>query len=369
VRIVQACPYAWDAAGGVQVHVRQLAEHLRTRGHDVLVLAPAFGPLREAGVRAAGRPLRIPYNGSVAPISPRPSTLRLVGRALAEFAPDVVHVHEPFTPSVSMAAVLRSPAPVVATFHAFAERSRLRSLASPTLRPVWRRLDVRIAVSEAAASFAGRGLGDGLAIVPNGVDVDLFADATAAQDLPEGRRILFVNRLEPRKGFRVAAEAFGLLAADRPDVVLVVAGDGEERTAVRDLPPDVRARVVMLGAVAHDRLPPYHAACDVFVGPARGNESFGIVLVEAMAAGLPVVASDIRGYREVVRGGLDGVLVPPSDPVALAAAVGEVLDDAGLAARLAEAGRGRAQSFAWDAVAARIEERYAEAVGASRRAR
>ncbi|HXJ63644.1 MAG TPA: glycosyltransferase family 4 protein [Actinomycetota bacterium] len=366
MRVVQACPYAWDAAGGVQSHVRQLAGHLRTRGHDVLVVAPAFSPpaAAETGLRVAGRPLRIPYNGSIAPISPRPSTLRAVGRAIAEFEPDVVHVHEPFTPSVSMAAVLRSKAPVVATFHAFAARSRLRDLATPALRPVWRRLAVRIAVSEAAASFAGRGLDDGLVIVPNGVDLEPFADASPAAGLPEGRRLLFVNRLEPRKGFRVAAEAFGLLAADRPDVVLVVAGDGEERDAVRDLPPDVRARVAMLGTVDHDRLPPYHAASEVFVGSARGNESFGIVLVEAMAAGLPVVASDIPGYREVVRDGVDGVLVPPSDPVALASALGGVLDDADLADRLREAGTERARTYSWDRVAGRIEVLYAGALAA-----
>ncbi len=368
MRIVQACPYAWDALGGVQVHVRQLAGHLRSRGHDVLVLAPAFRPgdLREPGVRVTGRPFRIPYNGSVAPIAPRPSTLRAVARALGEFAPDLVHVHEPFAPSTSMAAALRAKVPVVATFHAFAERSRLLDVAAPALRPLWRRLDVRIAVSEAAASFVSARLGNGLVVVPNGAEVDLFADATPAEGLPEGRRILFVNRLEPRKGFRVAAEAFGILAADRPDAVLVVAGDGEERAAITDLPAAIRSRVVMLGNVPHDELPPYHTASEVFVGSARRNESFGIVLVEAMAAGLPVVASDIPGYREVVRDGVEGRLVPPSDPVALAAALREVLDDPALAARLGAAGRERARSYSWDTVAATVEDLYSVALAPGR---
>lgn len=366
MRIVQACPYAWDAPGGVQVHARQLAAHLRERGHEVLVMAPAFAAVEHPGVRTVGRPIRIPYNGSVAPISPRPATLRAVADALEDFGPDLVHVHEPLTPSASMAAVLKAEVPVVATFHAFGERSRLLDLAAPLLRPVWRRIDVRVAVSEAAASFVSERFGNGLAIVPNGADVGLFAGAAPATDLPPGRRILFVNRLEPRKGFRVAAEAFGILAADRPDVVLVVAGDGEERSAVTDLEPDVRRRVVMLGNVPHDQLPPYHAASEVFLGPARGGESFGIVLVEAMAAGLPVVASDIPGYREVVRGGVDGLLVPPSDPVALAAAVGDVLDDPALAGRLADAGRERARTYDWDAVAARIEDLYEQALAARR---
>jgi phosphatidylinositol alpha-mannosyltransferase len=165
----------------------------------------------------------------------------------------------------------------------------------------------------------------------------------------------------------VAVEAFGILAADRPDAVLVVAGDGEERTAAADLPAEIRRRVVMLGNVAHDELPPYHAACEVFAGSARRNESFGIVLVEAMAAGLPVVASDIPGYREVVRDGVEGLLVPPSDPVALAAALREVLDDPALAARLGAAGRERARSYSWDTVAAEVEARYADALSAGRR--
>jgi phosphatidylinositol alpha-mannosyltransferase len=328
----------------------------------VIVVAPAFAQVDEPGVRVAGRPIRIPYNGSVAPISPRPSTWRAVGDAIGRFDPDLVHAHEPFTPSVSLAAVLRSKAPVVATFHAFGERSRLLDLAAPVLRRVWRRLDVRVAVSEAAASFVSSRLGNGLAIVPNGVDVELFADAAPAEGLPDGRRILFVNRLEPRKGFRVAVEAFGILAADRPDAVLVVAGDGEERAALASLPPEVRARVVMLGAVDHDDLPPYHAASDVFVGPARGGESFGIVLVEAMAAGLPVIGSDIPGYREVARNGVEGLLVPPSDPVALAAALRDVLEDADLAQRLGAAGRERARNYSWDVVAARLEELYDEAL-------
>jgi phosphatidylinositol alpha-mannosyltransferase len=160
----------------------------------------------------------------------------------------------------------------------------------------------------------------------------------------------------------VAVEAFGILAADDPDVVLVVAGDGEERTAVATLPAEVRGRVVMLGNVEHDDLPPYHAACDVFAGPARGGESFGIVLVEAMAAGLPVVASDIPGYREVVRNGMEGLLVPPSDPVALAAALREVLDDPSVARRLGDAGRERARTYSWDNVAAQLEALYERAL-------
>jgi phosphatidylinositol alpha-mannosyltransferase len=227
---------------------------------------------------------------------------------------------------------------------------------------VWRRLAVRVAVSEAAASFVeDRFHEDGVRVVPNGADVELFASAEPAP-LPEGRRILFVNRLDRRKGFPVMVEAFRRLSEVRRDVLLVVAGDGEDRGAVADLPIALRARVVMLGAVPHAELPPYHAASDVFCAPATGRESFGIVLVEAMAAGLPVVASDIAGYREVVRDGRDGVLVPPRDPIAVAEAVNDLLDDPAAANRMGEAARERARRYSWDVVAGDLVAVYAEAV-------
>jgi phosphatidyl-myo-inositol alpha-mannosyltransferase len=363
VRVALACPYAWDAPGGVQTHVRQLAARLLDDGHEVLVLAPSSSEPAEPWVRGVGRPVRIPFNGSIAPITPTPASSRRVRAALEAFRPDVVHAHEPFVPGTAMFATNAARAPVVATFHAYADRAFALRAAAPLLRSVWRRLDVRLAVSEAAREFVGRAFGaERVRIVPNGADVALFRDASPAEGLPEGERILFVNRLDPRKGFSTAIHAFERLAAERPAAHLVVAGDGEERSAYERLPAAVRARVVMLGSVEHDRLPPYHAASDVFLGPALGRESFGIVLVEAMAAGLPVVASDIPGYREVVRDGIDGVLVPPGDPGALASATARVLDDADLRARLAAAGRARAERFDWDVVATEVMAAYREAL-------
>jgi phosphatidyl-myo-inositol alpha-mannosyltransferase len=359
VRIVQVCPYAWDATGGVQVHVRQLSANLRARGHEVLILAPSLRPLKEDGVSIVGRALRIPYQGTVAPICFTPGSIARIGRELRAFRPDVVHAHEPLSPSTGMFATLRSPAPVVGTFHAFAERSRLIQLASPLLRIVWRRLTARVAVSKAAASFMDARFGGGSAtrIVPNGVDVELFAKALPV-DLPGGRRILWVGRLDKQKGFPVAVRAFADLATRVPDVHLVVAGDGAERGAVAALSPEARERVVMLGAVPHEKLPAYHASCHAFVAPALGQESFGIVLVEAMAAGVPVVASRIPGYDEVIRDGVDGILVPPNDSRALADAVERALTDPALSGRLSEGGRARAAEFSWDRVAHRLETVY-----------
>jgi phosphatidylinositol alpha-mannosyltransferase len=357
VRVAVVCPYAWDDAGGVQVHVRGLAEQLRGRGHDAIVVAPARRPVADPHVVRVGRPVDVPYNASNAPIDPRPWSRRRVREVLAAFGPDVVHAHQPTAPSTGMWATLEARAPVVGTFHSGAGRARLYDLTAPLLRRVARRLAVRIAVSRRAEAFERSRIGGTFEIVPNGVDVARFAAAPPAE-LPEGTRLLFVGRLDARKGFPVAVRAFGALAGTRPDLRLIVAGDGPERGAVGLLPPRLRPRVTMLGEVANAELPSVAAACHLYLGPSTGGESFGVVLIEAMAAGLPVVASDTPGYDEVVSDGVDGLLVPPSDPDALAAAGGRILDDPALAARLAAAGRDRARAFDWPVVVERIETLY-----------
>jgi phosphatidylinositol alpha-mannosyltransferase len=364
MRIVLTCPYSWDAPGGVQVHVRELAVCLRSRGHEVLVLAPGERAALDHWVRVVGRPVRVPYHGTVAPICFSWSSWRRVRGSIRRFSPEVVHAHEPMTPSTSMLAVLAGHGPVVATFHSFLDRSRLLELAAPALRPVWRRIDARIAVSGAAASFLARAFPGEVEIVPNGVAVERFAEPhPAAEGLPAGRRLLWVNRLDPQKGFPVMVRAFQRLSAEFADLSLVVAGDGRDRGALRLLPPEQARRVLMLGTVPHDRLPAYHAGADVFASPALGQESFGMVLVEAMAAGVPVVATDIPGYRDVVRHGVDGLLVPPNDPNSLARAIASVLREPALADRLAAAGRARAMGYSWEVVVPRIEDVYRRAAG------
>ena len=208
----------------------------------------------------------------------------------------------------------------------------------------------------------GSRFGDDLRIVPNGVDIEAFSGAEPAKLAP-GRRVLWVGRLDRQKGFPVAVRAFAELAPAHPDLTLIVAGDGDERGAVSELLPGIRDRVLMLGTVPHAELPAYHAAADVFVAPALGQESFGIVLVEAMAAGLPVVASAIAGYDEVIRDGIDGILVPPNDQHALAAAIGRVLTDPELARRLGESGRERATEFSWDSITGDLEGIYETTAG------
>ena len=367
MKVLLACPYDWTSPGGVQVHVRELAERLRARDHRTLIVAPGPDAPSNGVVRIVGRPVRVPYGGTVAPISFSPGSWRRLRSAMRAFAPDVVHVHEPFTPSTSMLATLAATRPVVATFHAFLDRSRLMEVSGPILRQIDRRIDAAVAVSEAAASFVRRVRHGPVEIVPNGVDVERFArPADPPEGLPPGRRILWVNRLDPQKGFGVMVDAFARLARELDEVSLLVAGEGRDRVALRSLPRQARNRVVPLGTVPHDELPRYHAAADVFCSPAVGQESFGIVLVEAMAAGVPVVATDIPGYREVVRDGVEGLLVRPNDPVALADAIRRVLTEPELAASLASAGRARATDFAWDAVVPRLEAVYGRALNGTR---
>ena len=367
MRILLVCPYDWGSPGGVQVHIRQLADELRDRGHATTILAPGSGPSTEAGVRIVGRPVRVPYRGTVAPISFSPGAWRRIRSAMRSFDPDVVHAHEPLTPSTSMLAVLAASAPVVATFHAFLDRSRLMELAGPALRQVSRRIDAAVAVSDAAASFLRRVVDVPLDIVPNGVDVRAFAHpGRPVEGLPAGPRVLWVNRLDRQKGFEVMLRAFEQLASELDDAHLIVAGDGRDRGLLRSLPREVRGRIVRLGTVPHGELPRYHAAADAFASPATGQESFGIVLVEAMAAGVPVVATDIAGYREVVRDGVDGLLVPPNDADALAAALRRVLSEPELAAALAAAGRARAETFSWPAVVPRLEAVYGRVLDRTR---
>jgi phosphatidylinositol alpha-mannosyltransferase len=361
MRVALVCPYAWDDPGGVQVHIRELAEGLRSRDHEVVVVAPARVPPSQPWVVAVGRPVDIRYNASNAPIDPRPWSRRGVRHALATFSPDLVHAHQPMVPSTGLWATLEARAPVVGTFHSGAARARLYDLAAPVLRGAAARLAVRIAVSERAAAFERERIGGAFRVIANGVDVERWANARPA-DLGEGRKLLFVGRLDARKGFPVAIAAFERLAAHRDDLRLIVVGDGPERAAVDALPTLLRARVTMLGTVPNVELAPIHAACDLYLGPSTGGESFGMVLVEAMAAGLPVVASDTAGYDEVVTDGVDGLLVPPSDPAALAGAAGRVLDDPKLAARLAAAGRERATAFAWPTVLEQIEHAYRDAL-------
>jgi phosphatidylinositol alpha-mannosyltransferase len=331
----------------------------------VRVIAPAEGDV-EPGVVSVGRSFPIPYNGSIARLAFGPRVMGRVRVALRRGRPDVVHVHEPFAPSVGLLALLNTRLPVVATFHASISRSRAYRVAAPALRPLYRRLAGRIAVSEEAKRTAERVFGDGMHVIPNGVEWSRFSTLPA----PSGSLILFLGRMERRKGAAVAVEAFTALAERVPDAELVLAGEGPERRAVQDAVPEALSeRVTFVGRVDPAELPEVFGRAAVVCAPSLGGESFGIVLIEAMAAGRPVVASSIPGYAAVVRDGVDGILVPPGDASELASALVRVLADPERARIMGASGRERAERYDWPVVAAEVEAVYEEAVRTGPRGR
>lgn len=356
LRVALLCPYDWHRPGGVRSHVAGLAAAMRRRGHhvDVITAGRRIGE-RGAGLRLVGATTPVHINGSVARIALTPAASWRVGRALRAGAYDVVHLHEPIVPLVCwMALWLRRPA-LTATFHANSAASRPYRVSRVLFGRLVRRVPMAIAVSEAARDCARHITDRPLTVIPNGVAPHPRDDAPARD---AGRRILFMGRNEPRKGFTVLVEALAALPAHvRLDVVGVAAGE----LAPLEIPVAVCDRIRVHGRVGDaDRLRLLGRA-DVLCAPSLGGESFGIVLLEAMAHGVPVVASDIAGYRDVLREGC-GVLVPPGDSAALADALDAVLADADLRASLRATARRAAAPFHWDIVAERVDAEYRRAV-------
>jgi phosphatidyl-myo-inositol alpha-mannosyltransferase len=359
MKVLVVCPYSWATPGGVGAHVASLAAAMRARGHEVRIVAPdaADAP----GVTSVGRSIPIPYNGSIARLAFGPRVAMRIRVVIRRYRPDVVHVHEPFAPSVGLAALLATRRPIVATFHASAPRSRAYRIASPALRPLYRRLAGRIAVSEEARRTVEEALGNGLRVIPNGVDCSRFAGLPE----PAGSTVLFIGRFEPRKGARVLIDAFPALKERHPQAALIMVGEGSERRACEQAVPEaLREDVTFVGRVEPWELAQSMGLAAVVCVPSLGGESFGIVLLEGMAGGRPVVASNIPGYAAVLRDGIDGFLVPPGDPAALADALSRILDDPARAKAMGGAGRERALRYDWPVVASEIEAVYAEALEA-----
>lgn len=364
MRIVLVSPYSWTIPGGVNTHVAALARELRHRGHEVRIIAPAEGPV-EPGVTAVGRTIGIPFNGSVARLALGPRAIARVRVALRRARADVVHIHEPFVPSVSLAALTGARAPVVATFHAAVDSRAYRAARIPFGR-LRRRIVEPVAVSDAAADtveavFRGRPR-----VIPNGVECARYAAVPAVE--PAARRVVFLGRLERRKGPQVLAAALPALSARVPEVTVEFAGDGPLRAQLESgIPEELRGRVSFTGR--YDRAEDVLARASVVCLPAIGGESFGITLVEAMAAGRPVVASAIPGYAAVAAGGGGVRLVEPDEPDALADALADLATDDDAIRRLGEEARASARRFDWPLVAERLEAVYLEArSGSSRRA-
>ncbi|MFB7636978.1 glycosyltransferase family 4 protein [Streptomyces sp. NPDC056149] len=367
MKIGIVCPYSWDVPGGVQFHIRDLAEHLIRLGHDVSVLAPADDetPL-PSYVVPAGRAVPVPYNGSVARLNFGFLSAARVRRWLQNGAFDVIHIHEPASPSLGLLACWAAQGPIVATFHTSNPRSRAMIAAYPILQPALEKISARIAVSEYARRTLVEHLGGDAVVIPNGVDVDFFGRAAPRPEW-QGRTIGFIGRIdEPRKGLPVLMKALPAILDAVPDARLLVAGRGDQHEAVADLPAELRSRVEFLGMVSDEDKARLLRSVDVYVAPNTGGESFGIILVEAMSAGAPVLASDLDAFAQVLDQGEAGELFANEDAEALAATAIRLLNHPERLAELRTRGTKHVRRFDWTTVGADILAVYETvAAGAS----
>lgn len=354
-RIGLVCPYAWDVPGGVQAHIRDLAETLIDLGHHVSVLTPVDDPAHLPVYAVdGGRPRAIPYNGSVARLTLGVKATGRVHRWIREGRFDVIHVHEPVAPSLSVLACWVARGPIVATWHSSMDRSRALNVGYYLAQTALEKVSGRIAVSEAARRTLVDHLGGDAVLIPNGVRVSAFADVVPAPRGP-GPRLAFLGRIdEPRKGLAVLLAAWPEIRRAHPDATLVVMGPGDAETALADLPVNERAGIEMLGLLDDEQKARQLAAADLYIAPNTGGESFGIVLLEAMAAGTVVLASDLSAFERVLDHGRAGATFATGDAADLARTASALISDPQRREQLAAAGSRRARAFDWPSIARRI---------------
>lgn len=360
MKIGMVCPYSFDVPGGVQAHVVELAEVFIERGHKVSVLAPASdGTELPDFVVSAGRAVAIPYNGSVARLTFGPVSYARTRRWIAENDFDVLHIHEPNAPSLSMLAMKIAEGPIVATFHTSTTKSLVLSTFQGVLQPYLEKISGRIAVSELARRWQVESLGSDAVEIPNGVDVPAFATAEPLPGYPRpGKTVLFLGRYdEPRKGMAVLLGALPALVEKYPDLEVLVVGRGDEEKLLKEAGRHAR-HLRLLGQVSDEEKASALRSVDVYCAPNLGGESFGIVLVEAMAAGAPVVASELDAFRRVLRDGTAGLLVPIGDSAALAKAIDTVLGDEDRRRALTDVASAVVAEYDWPVVAEQILRVY-----------
>jgi phosphatidyl-myo-inositol alpha-mannosyltransferase len=366
MRVGIVCPYSWDIPGGVQAHVRDLAEKLIELGHTVSVLAPGDEdmPGLPPYVVAAGKAVPIPYNGSVARLQFGVVSAARVRRWLRDGAFDVVHVHEPAPPSLSLLTCMIHDGPLVATFHVATVRSRFLSMFDTVLQPFLEKIAGRIAVSAAARKVIVEHLGGDAVVIPNGVAVERYRAAVPFDGFPRpGATIGFVGRYaEPRKGMDVLIDALDILVPNRPDLRLLIAGRGDADGFMAGLPAQVAERVDLLGQVSEADKARLLRSVDVYCAPNTGQESFGVILLEAMAARAAIVASDLEAFRMVLGGGRAGRQFATGDAAALAAALAEVLDEPVLRERLITAGDEAVAPYDWAVIVTEVLRVYELAI-------
>ncbi|MFL5650111.1 MAG: glycosyltransferase family 4 protein [Chloroflexota bacterium] len=354
-------PYAYPRPGGANAHIRETYSRLTELGHDVRIITAPWGddpPAKD--VIQIGRAMAIPFNGSIGRVTLSVRLEWLISRMLDRERFDIIHHHEPLVPLLSAQILDRKSCPQVATFHAFGGFSPAYQLGSRLMGPSVGRIHGRIAVSAVARHFVERFFPGDYKVIPNGVDIPRFESAVPIARWQDGTpNVLFVGRHEPRKGLLDLLKAHRILRRTGYEERLLVVGSGpQEREARRYVATRGLKAVEFLGRVSDAEKAQLFRTADVFCSPATGGESFGIVLLEAMAAGAPIVASDIHGYKGVVRRGREGLLVPPHEPKELARAIARLLDDPVMRIEMSAAGRRRAEEFSWPRVTAKVEDYY-----------
>jgi len=358
-RIGIVCPYGWDTPGGVQSHVGDLAQYLIRQGHFVSVLAPAIDEDNLPDyVSSAGRPIAIPYNGAVARVLFGPIAFSRVRQWISNGNFDVLHLHEPAIPSISLLACWAAEGPMVGTFHAAAKRQKVTFAVAPILEPVIEKLTARIAVSEAARETLTEHLETDAIVVPNGIYADLYRDGVIDQRWT-GNTLGFIGRFEEkRKGLDVLVAALPTIISQFPDLKVFVAGPGDAQEVLKEIEPHLHSRFEFLGRISESEKANFLASVGLYIAPNTGGESFGIILAEALAAGASVIASDIPAFDSLLGHGAYGTLFTSEDSHDLSQKVIALLGDEKGRKEIASRGKNYAQEFNWDVVAEKIYDVY-----------
>jgi phosphatidylinositol alpha-mannosyltransferase len=370
LKIGIVCPYSWDTPGGVQNHIRDLAEFLIASGHNVSVLAPAIDETKLPDyVVNAGKPISIPYNGAVARVLFGPVAFARVRQWISQGDFDLLHLHEPAIPSISLLACWAADGPMVGTFHAAAKRQKIIFAIGPILEPAIEKLSARIAVSEAARLTLTDHLDTDAVIIPNGIYANRYTEGKSVEKW-SGNTIGFIGRFEePRKGLSVLVDALPVISRFAPDVRVLVAGPGDPAEVIENIDPQLRQRFEFLGKITETEKADFMSSVAVYVAPNTGGESFGIILAEALAGGACVVASDIPAFDDLLGQGEYGALFESESATELAKVVIDLLRDETKRKELSSRGKERAQLFDWTVVAEQIYSVYEMSIVGSQKVR
>jgi phosphatidylinositol alpha-mannosyltransferase len=370
LKIGIVCPYSWDTPGGVQNHIRDLAEFLIASGHEVSVLAPAIDETKLPDyVVNAGKPISIPYNGAVARVLFGPVAFARVRQWISQGDFDLLHLHEPAIPSISLLACWAADGPMVGTFHAAAKRQKIIFAIGPILEPAIEKLSARIAVSEAARLTLTDHLDTDAVIIPNGIYANRYTDGKSL-DKWSGNTIGFIGRFEePRKGLSVLVAALPVISRFAPDVKVFVAGPGNPEEVIESIDPQLRQRFEFLGKISESEKADFMSSVAVYVAPNTGGESFGIILAEALAGGACVIASDIPAFDDLLGQGEYGALFESESSTELAKVVIDLLRDQAKRKELSSRGKERAKMFDWTVVAEQIFSVYEMSIVGSQKVR